>query len=77
MINTPVEAACFTVSDTASSTFDISIDISPRETAALCIKAGAEYPNGYLFVTMGAGDNWKVAQKILADGGLAIEGAAK
>ena len=40
-------------------------------------KAGAEYPNGYLFVTMGAGDNWKVAQKILADGGLAIEGAAK
>jgi UDP-N-acetylmuramate--alanine ligase len=40
-------------------------------------RAGAEYPNGYLFVTMGAGDNWKVAQKILADGGLAIEGAAK
>lgn len=40
-------------------------------------KAGAKYPNGYLFVTMGAGDNWKVAQKILADGGLAIEGAAK
>lgn len=40
-------------------------------------KAGAEFPNGYLFVTMGAGDNWKVAQKILAGGGLAIEGAAK
>ena len=31
-------------------------------------KAGAEYPNGYLFVTMGAGDNWKVAQKIMAAG---------
>ena len=28
-------------------------------------KAGAEFPNGYLFVTMGAGDNWKVAQKII------------
>lgn len=27
-------------------------------------KAGAEFPNGYLFVTMGAGDNWKVAEKI-------------
>ena len=31
-------------------------------------KAGAEFPNGYLFVTMGAGDNWKVAQKIMAAG---------
>ena len=28
-------------------------------------KAGDAYPNGYLFVTMGAGDNWKVAQKIM------------
>lgn len=28
-------------------------------------KAGERYPNGYLFVTMGAGDNWKVAQKIM------------
>lgn len=27
-------------------------------------KSGSEFPNGYLFVTMGAGDNWKVADKI-------------
>ena len=40
-------------------------------------KAGAEFPNGYLFVTMGAGDNWKVAQKIMAAGGLEILGEKK
>lgn len=28
-------------------------------------KADDAHPNGYLFVTMGAGDNWKVAQKIV------------
>ena len=28
-------------------------------------KAGDQFPKGYLFVTMGAGDNWKVAQKII------------
>ncbi len=28
-------------------------------------KAGDKFPKGYLFVTMGAGDNWKVAQKII------------
>lgn len=28
-------------------------------------KAGERFPNGYLFVTMGAGDNWKVGKKIL------------
>lgn len=28
-------------------------------------KAGAEFPNGYLFVTMGAGDNWKVGKEVL------------
>ena len=28
-------------------------------------KAGDQFPGGYLFVTMGAGDNWKVAQKIM------------
>jgi len=26
---------------------------------------GAEYPDGYLFVTMGAGDNWKIGKEIL------------
>ncbi len=27
--------------------------------------SGPQYPDGYLFVTMGAGDNWKVGQKLL------------
>lgn len=36
-------------------------------------KAGERFPNGYLFVTMGAGDNWKVAQKIMAAGFLEDE----
>lgn len=40
-------------------------------------KAGAEFPNGYLFVTMGAGDNWKVAQKIMVAGGLEVLGDEK
>lgn len=26
---------------------------------------GAEYPDGYLFVTMGAGDNWKLGKSVL------------
>ena len=28
-------------------------------------KAGQEYRAGYLFVTMGAGDNWKIGRKVL------------
>ena len=35
-------------------------------TDLLSQKAGDQFPGGYLFVTMGAGDNWKVAQKIMA-----------
>ena len=31
----------------------------------LACSAGPEYPDGYLVVTMGAGDNWKVASQIL------------
>ncbi len=27
--------------------------------------SGDKYPEGYIFVTMGAGDNWKVGQKVL------------
>ena len=27
--------------------------------------SGEKYPDGYVFVTMGAGDNWKVGQKII------------
>ena len=27
--------------------------------------SGGEYPDGYVFVTMGAGDNWKVGKSIL------------
>lgn len=40
-------------------------------------KVSERYPNGYLFVTMGAGDNWKVAQKIMAAGGLEVLGDEK
>ncbi len=28
---------------------------------------GPEYPDGYLFITMGAGDNWKLGKEILKD----------
>ncbi len=28
---------------------------------------GKEYPNGYLFVTMGAGDNWKIGKALLEE----------
>ncbi len=28
-------------------------------------KAGENFPNGYIFVTMGAGDNWKVGKEVL------------
>lgn len=31
----------------------------------LCEPSGKEYKDGYIFVTMGAGDNWKVGVKIL------------
>jgi len=27
--------------------------------------SGAEYKDGYVFVTMGAGDNWKVGKKVI------------
>lgn len=30
-------------------------------------ESGPDYPDGWLFVTMGAGDNWKVGQKVLAE----------
>ncbi len=36
-------------------------------------KAEKEFPGGYLFVTMGAGDNWKVAKKIMDAGFLGDE----
>ena len=28
---------------------------------------GSEYPDGYLFITMGAGDNWKLGKEILKE----------
>lgn len=31
----------------------------------LCQNSGEEYPEGYVFVTMGAGDNWKVGKLLL------------
>ncbi|MCR5763439.1 MAG: UDP-N-acetylmuramate--L-alanine ligase [Treponema sp.] len=31
----------------------------------LCCDSGNEYPDGFLFVTMGAGDNWKVGKLIM------------
>lgn len=41
------------------------------EAAAVALKmlsepSGEEYPDGYVFVTMGAGDNWKVGEKVLS-----------
>ncbi|MCR5172637.1 MAG: UDP-N-acetylmuramate--L-alanine ligase [Treponema sp.] len=41
-----------------------------EEAASLAKKlldepSGKEYPDGYLFVTMGAGDNWKVGSKLI------------
>ena len=47
-------------------------DAAEFAKAELSKKAGPQFPNGYLFVTMGAGDNWKVAQKILLSGGLKV-----
>lgn len=40
------------------------------EAASVALKmldepSGKDYPDGYVFVTMGAGDNWKVGKKVL------------
>ena len=41
------------------------LDAADFAKAELEKPLGAEYPDGYLFVTMGAGDNWKLGKAIL------------
>ena len=41
------------------------LDASDFVKAELEKAPGSEYPDGYLFVTMGAGDNWKLGKEIL------------
>ena len=41
------------------------LDASDFAKAELEKTLGPEYPDGYLFVTMGAGDNWKLGKEIL------------
>ena len=41
------------------------LDASDFVKAELEKVPGSEYPDGYLFVTMGAGDNWKLGKEIL------------
>ncbi len=41
------------------------LDAADFAKAELEKPLGPEYPDGYLFITMGAGDNWKLGKKIL------------
>ncbi|QTQ11907.1 UDP-N-acetylmuramate--L-alanine ligase [Treponema parvum] len=43
------------------------LDAEPFLLEELRSDPGKEYPSGYLFVTMGAGDNWKIGKKLLED----------
>ena len=38
------------------------LDAEPFLLEELRSDSGKEYPSGYLFVTMGAGDNWKIGK---------------
>lgn len=40
-------------------------DAAREAEKILSQKAGDDFPNGYIFVTMGAGDNWKVGKSVL------------
>ncbi len=42
--------------------FDEAADVALK---MLDEPSGNEYPDGYVFVTMGAGDNWKVGEKVI------------
>lgn len=41
------------------------LDAADFAKAELEKQSGPEYPDGYLFITMGAGDNWKLGKEIL------------
>ena len=43
------------------------LDAADFAKAELEKPLGPEYPDGYLFITMGAGDNWKLGKEILKD----------
>ena len=43
------------------------LDAADFAKAELEKPLGSEYPDGYLFITMGAGDNWKLGKEILKD----------
>ena len=43
------------------------LDATDFAKAELEKPLGPEYPDGYLFITMGAGDNWKLGKEILKD----------
>ena len=45
--------------------FEEILDAKDYVLSELDKNPGPEYPDGYLFVTMGAGDNWKIGKEIL------------
>ena len=47
------------------SYFEEILDAADFAKAELEKPLGPEYPDGYLFITMGAGDNWKLGKEIL------------
>jgi UDP-N-acetylmuramate--alanine ligase len=46
------------------SYFPEVLDAESYVLSQLNQKAGAEFPDGYVFVTMGAGDNWKIGKAV-------------
>ena len=47
--------------------FEEIMDAKPFLLEELNKKAGSEYPEGYLFVTVGAGDNWKIGKELFEE----------
>ncbi len=47
--------------------FEEILDAKPFLLAELNKKAGEKYPEGYLFVTLGAGDNWKIGKALFEE----------
>ena len=45
--------------------FDEILDGTDFVLSELEKSPGKEYKDGYLFVTMGAGDNWKIGKEVL------------
>ncbi len=48
------------------SYYEEILDAADFAKAELEKPLGPEYPDGYLFITMGAGDNWKLGKAILS-----------